>query len=106
MAADPKALVFARHLVPLFSTINSATKLEKRISEIIHSTHKVKAKDFVKLLRVNGFVMRIGDSKKTHRHYFHSEKPEMMIVVLFSDGEETVLSEIYVNRYLKELRLK
>jgi predicted RNA binding protein YcfA (HicA-like mRNA interferase family) len=79
------------------------TKLDKIIKKIQRDPHKVKAKDFVKMLIQEGFVMRKIDQKKSHRHFFHPEKPELMVVVVFSAGEETVLDEGYVKRYLKEI---
>lgn len=79
------------------------TKLRKVLDNIKSQPHKVKAKDFVKMLIEEGFVMRKGDKKKTHRHFFHPEKPELLIVVVFSDGENTILDENYVKRYLKEI---
>lgn len=79
------------------------TKLRKVLDRIKNNPHKVKAKDFVKMLLGEGFVMRKGDKKKTHRHFYHLDKPELLIVVVFSDGENTVLDENYVRRYLKEM---
>ena len=79
------------------------TKLDKIISKIQEQPHKVMAKDFVKLLSNEGFEMRKGDHKKSHRHYFHPKKPEILIVVVFSDGDNTILDEKYVKRYLKEI---
>jgi len=79
------------------------TKLSKIIRSIQKNPKTVKAKDFVKLLKSEGFVMRKGDQKKTHRHFFHPEKPETLVVVVFSEGENTTLDENYVRRYLKEI---
>ena len=50
--------------------------------------------------------MRKGDLKKTHRHFFYPEKPALMIVVVFSEGEKTILDENYIRRYLKEINEK
>ena len=47
--------------------------------------------------------MRAGDSKKSHRHFFAPDRPELMIVVVFSGGEQTTLDENYIKKYLKEL---
>ncbi|MDC0980279.1 hypothetical protein OAQ84_00945 [Bdellovibrionales bacterium] len=82
----------------------SMTKLDKVLKTIMENPHKVKAKDFVKLLKREGFVMRKGDAKNTHRHFFDPQRTELMIVVVFSDGDNTVLDENYVKRYLKEIR--
>lgn len=83
------------------------TKLQKLISKIQKNPHKVKvkvkAKDFAKMLINEGFELRKGDSKKVHRHYFHSERPELMIVIVFSEGDSTILDVNYVKRYLKEI---
>ncbi len=79
------------------------TRLKKVISKIQSQPHKVKAKDFVKLLKAEGFVMRAGDGRKSHRHYFDPDRPELMIVVVFSEGDKTILDENYVKKYLKEL---
>ena len=59
-----------------------------------------------KLLKKEGFLMRKGDLKKTHRHFFHPERPELMIVVVFSEGDKTMLNENYVRKYLKEINEK
>jgi len=45
--------------------------------------------------------MKKDDSRKTHRHFFYPEKPEFMIVVVFSEGENTILDENYVKRFFK-----
>ena len=79
------------------------TSLRKIIRKIQGQPHKVKANDFVKMLLKEGFVMRKGDLKKTHRHFFHPDRPELMIVVVFSDGENTILDKNYVRKYLKEI---
>lgn len=79
------------------------TKLEKVLGKIKKNPRDVKAKDFVKLLKNEGFLMRKGDSKKKHRHFFDPKRPELMIVVVFSDGENTVLDENYVRKYLREI---
>ena len=79
------------------------TKLGKIIKKVQGQPHKVKAKDFVKMLLEERFVMRKGDQRKTHRHFFHPDRPELMIVVVFSDGENTILDENYVKKYLKEI---
>ena len=90
-------------MVSSYDTINFMTRLRKIIKQIQDQPHKVKAKDFVRLLKKEGFIMRKGDSRKKHRHFFHPNKPELMIVVVFSDGESTILDENYVKRYLKEI---
>lgn len=79
------------------------TKLRKIIAHISVNPRNVKAKDFAKLLLAEGFTMRKGDKKRTHRHYFHPEKPELLIVIVFSDGENTILDVNYVKKYLKEI---
>jgi len=82
------------------------TQLEKLLKRIVENPKDVKAKEFVKFLNQCGFIMRAGDLKKTHRHYYNPEKPEQLIVVLFRDGESSILSETYIKRYLKELGYK
>lgn len=79
------------------------TRLGKIIKQIQRQPQKVKATDFVKMLSKEGFIMRKGDQKKIHRHFFHPDRPELMIVVVFSDGENTILDEGYVRKYLKEI---
>lgn len=69
----------------------------------MRNPHNVKAKDFVKLLIEEGFIMRKGDQKKTHRHFYSPGRPESLIVVVFSEGENSILDERYVKKYLKEL---
>ncbi|MBF0315592.1 MAG: hypothetical protein HQK52_19385 [Oligoflexia bacterium] len=94
---------FSLQMVPLSDTIVFMTKLEKIIKQIIDNPKSVKARDFEKYLLHLGFEMRDGDEKKTHRHYFHPSDPALLIVIVFSKGDETILNRSYIQRYLKEI---